>query len=131
MTQFSRSMHVECWGTGVDFLVITPYYILSHAQTKRGAGTLIAPQPIKLVKGALSQLGKQYIWQGHGYWFHGFLGNFAAVYWGTTARWRKMMKVRPIHRTVWARVDDELCSLCGSILVVCPSSNPGGCDVMW
>ncbi len=30
MTQFSRSMHVECWGSGVDFLVVTPFYVVSN-----------------------------------------------------------------------------------------------------
>ncbi len=29
MTQFSRSMKIECWGTGVDFLVVTPFYVVS------------------------------------------------------------------------------------------------------
>ena len=84
-------MHVECWGTGVDFLVVTPYYIVSN-QNKRRGGTLIAPNPSTLVNGTLSQLGKQYIWQGHGYWFHGLLGRVAEIYPGTTSRYRKMMK---------------------------------------
>ena len=49
--------------------------------------------PIELVKGTLAQLGKgPYVWQGHGYWFHGLLGNFASYYWGATDRWKKMMK---------------------------------------
>jgi 17beta-estradiol 17-dehydrogenase / very-long-chain 3-oxoacyl-CoA reductase len=91
ITQFSRSMHVECWGTGVDFLVVTPYYVVSNLY-KRKTGTLIAPMPIELVKGTFADLGKQYIWQGHGYWFHGFLGNLAEIYPGTTSRYRKMMK---------------------------------------
>lgn len=48
--------------------------------------------PIELVKGTLAQLGKgKYVWQGHGYWFHGLLGNMANFYWGATARWKKMM----------------------------------------
>jgi 17beta-estradiol 17-dehydrogenase / very-long-chain 3-oxoacyl-CoA reductase len=91
ITQFSRSMHVECWGTGVDFLVVTPYYVVSNLY-KRKTGTLIAPMPIELVKGTFAQLGKQYVWQGHGYWFHAVLGNLAAIYPGTTSRYRKMMK---------------------------------------
>ena len=90
ITQFSRSMHVECWGTGVDHLAVTPYYVVSNLY-KRKSGTLIAPMPIELVKGTLSQLGKKYIWQGHGYWFHGVLGNFGAYYWGTMDRWKKVM----------------------------------------
>ena len=92
MTQFSRSMHVECWGTGVDFLVVTPFYIVSNLY-KRKSGSLIAPLPIKLVEGTFKQLGKKYIWQSHGYWFHGFIGNVSTYYWGTVARYRTMMVV--------------------------------------
>ena len=90
ITQFSRSMSVECWGTGVDFLVVTPYYIVSNL-FKRKSGTILAPMPDALVKGTLAQLGKKYIWQGHGYWFHGLLGNIAAYYWGTMDRWKVIM----------------------------------------
>jgi hypothetical protein len=93
ITQFSRSMHVESWGTGVDFLVVTPFYVVSNLY-KRKSGTLIAPMPIELVKGTFKQLGKQMIWQGHGYWFHGFIGNFSTYYWDTVHRYRKMMLVR-------------------------------------
>ena len=32
--------------------------------------------------------------KGHGYWFHGLLGNFASYYSGATNRWKKMMKVQ-------------------------------------
>jgi NAD(P)-dependent dehydrogenase (short-subunit alcohol dehydrogenase family) len=91
ITQFSRSMHVECWGTGVDWLVVTPYYIVSNL-FKRKSGTLIAPMASALVSGTFCQLGKQYIWQGHGYWFHGLLAGVAAYWWGTLARWNKIMK---------------------------------------
>lgn len=90
ITQFSRSMQVEAWGTGVDFLVVTPYYIVSNLYKRKG-GTLLAPMPDKLVTGTLSQLGKRYVWQGHGYWFHGVLGFFATYYWGMADRYRKMM----------------------------------------
>jgi len=62
MTQFSRSMKVECWGTGVDFLVVTPFYVVSNLY-KRKTGTIVAPLPIKLVEGSFRQLGKKYIWQ--------------------------------------------------------------------
>lgn len=90
MTQFTRSMHVECWDSGIDFLVVTPFYIVSNLY-KRKSGTVLAPMPSVLVKGALTQLGKKYVWQGHGYWFHGLLGNLASFYPETTRRWRKMM----------------------------------------
>jgi hypothetical protein len=85
-------MHVELWGSGVDFLVVTPFYVVSGLY-KRKEGTLIAPMPIKLIEGTMSQLGKQYVWQGHGYWFHGLLGTLAGYYPGAIARWKKMMKV--------------------------------------
>ena len=90
MTQFTRSMHVENWGTGVDFLVVTPFYVVSNLY-KRSHGTILAPLPDVLVRGTLCQLGKQYIWQGHGYWFHGLMGNVALWYWGMVDRWRKIM----------------------------------------
>lgn len=90
MTQFCRSMHVECWDSGVDFLVVTPFYIVSNLY-KRKTGTLLAPMPNVLVRGTLAQLGKKYVWQGHGYWLHGLLGNLASYYWETARRWRKMM----------------------------------------
>ncbi len=67
ITQFSRSLHVEHWGTGIDFLVVTPYYVVSNLY-KRKAGTWTAPLPIELVKGALRQLGKKFVWEGPGYW---------------------------------------------------------------
>lgn len=62
MTQFSRSMTIECWGTGVDFYVSTPLYVVSNLY-KRKYGTLIAPLPIAVVTGSLAQLGKKYLWQ--------------------------------------------------------------------
>lgn len=75
----------------MDFLVVTPYYIVSNL-FKRKSGTLVAPMATALVRGTFAQLGKQYIWQGHGYWFHGFMANIAQYWWGSTARWNKMMK---------------------------------------
>lgn len=84
-------MKIEWWDSGVDFLAVTPFYVVSNLY-KRKTGTIIAPMPIKLVEGTLSQLGKRYIWQGHGYWFHGFLGNFVSFYWGAVDRNLKMMK---------------------------------------
>jgi hypothetical protein len=55
-------MHVESWGTGVDFLVVTPFYVVSNLYKRKG-GTLIAPMPIALVEGTFKQLGKKMIWQ--------------------------------------------------------------------
>eukprot|EP01034_Spumella_vulgaris_P028591 gene28591-35474_t len=90
MTQFSRSMKIECWGTGVDFLVVTPFYVVSNLY-KRKTGTVIAPMPIELVKGTLAQVGKKWVFQGHGYWFHGVLGALGNYWWGAAERNRKMM----------------------------------------
>jgi hypothetical protein len=48
--------------------------------------------PIVLIRGTLSQLGKQgYVWEGHGYWFHGLLGNLGSILWLSVSRYRKMM----------------------------------------
>jgi hypothetical protein len=82
-------MHVECWGTGVDFLAVTPYKVQGGGTTH---GTLISPMPSKLVQGTMAQLGKQYVWQCHGYWFHGLLGHLANYYPSVTSRYRKMMR---------------------------------------
>lgn len=92
MTQFTRSLKIEWWESGVDFLAVTPFYVVSNLY-KRKEGTIIAPMPEKLIEGTLAQLGKRYIWEGHGYWFHGFLGNFAEIYPYTVERNLKMMKV--------------------------------------
>ena len=90
MTQFTRSMHIENWDNGVDFLVVTPFYVVSNLY-KRTSGTLIAPLPDVLVRGTLSQIGKKYVWQAYGYWFHSILGNVALWYWDMVSRWRQIM----------------------------------------
>ena len=61
VTQFSRSMHLECWGSGVDFYVVTPFYVRPERH-RRGA-SLFMPVARTLVLGTLSQIGKPYIWQ--------------------------------------------------------------------
>ena len=60
MTQFSRSLQIENWESGVNFLVVTPFYIVSNLY-KRKSGTVIAPMPIELVRGTMAQLGMLYI----------------------------------------------------------------------
>jgi len=90
MTQFSRSLSVESWDTGIDYLVVTPFYIVSNL-FKRKSGTIIAPMPSVLVKGTLQNVGKKWVWQTHGYWFHGAIGAFATYWWGMCSRYRKMM----------------------------------------
>lgn len=62
MTQFTRSMKLECWNTGVDFYVCTPFYIVSNLY-KRKSGNLISPMPIELIKGTMQQLGKKHVFQ--------------------------------------------------------------------
>jgi len=76
ITQFSRSMHVENLYNGIDFLVVTPLYVVSNL-FKKDAGTFWWPMPIKLVEGTFAQLGKKMVYQGHGYWVHGFLSYLA------------------------------------------------------
>ena len=64
MTQFSRSMHVECWGTGVVFYVVTPFYVVSNLCKKKKGRSMDSPiDPEVLVEGTLAQLGKQFVWQ--------------------------------------------------------------------
>ena len=72
MTQFSRSMHMEYFRTGIDILCVMPLFVVSQKYRKE-KGTLFAPMPIALVKGTFHQLGKKYFWQANGYWFHTFL----------------------------------------------------------
>jgi hypothetical protein len=50
-------MHVEMWGSGVEFYAATPMYVVSNLY-KRRQGSLFAPMPIELVKGVLSQIGE-------------------------------------------------------------------------
>lgn len=64
MTQFTRSMHVECWGTGVDFYAATPFYVVSNLCKKKKGNSWTSPiEPILLVEGVMAQLGKKYLWQ--------------------------------------------------------------------
>lgn len=65
-------MHVENLYNGIDFLVVTPLYVVSNL-FKKDTGTFWWPMPIKLVEGTFAQLGKKMVYQGHGYWVHGFL----------------------------------------------------------
>lgn len=85
-------MHIELLGTGVDFLAVTPLYVVSNLY-KKESGTLAAPLPDRLVEGTLAQLGKPYVWQGHGYWFHGFQGFVTSFYWGAVDNSVWKMKV--------------------------------------
>ena len=62
MTQFTRSLKIENWHTGIDFYVVTPFYVVSNLY-KRKSGTIVAPMPIKLVEGTFAQLGKKNIIQ--------------------------------------------------------------------
>jgi hypothetical protein len=50
-------MHVELYGSGVDFYVATPMYVVSNLY-KREEGSLFAPMPRQFVKGVMGQLGQ-------------------------------------------------------------------------
>lgn len=65
-------MHVEHLRDGVDFLVVMPLYVVSNL-FRKDTGSFFWPMPIKLVEGTFAQLGKKMVYQGHGYWVHGFL----------------------------------------------------------
>lgn len=91
MTEFTQSLKVEYWDTGIDFYVITPFYFVSNLY-KRKQGTIIAPLPIKVVEGAFSQLGKKLVLQGHGYYFHGLLYYMICLYPFANQRWKGTMK---------------------------------------
>lgn len=81
MTQFSRSMHVEMWGSGVEFYAATPMYVVSNLY-KRKQGSLFAPMPIELVKGILSQIGKAHYIRDTFYYRYNILinGTHACVF---------------------------------------------------
>ena len=78
IVQYSRSLHMEYMNTGIDILVITPFYFVSN-KYRKDKGTLFAPMPIELVKGGFQQLGKVGLWQAHGYWVHGIVGKFQEI----------------------------------------------------
>lgn len=69
-------MHVENLHNGIDFLVVTPLYVVSNL-FRKGKGDIFWPLPIKLVEGTFAQLGKKMVYQGHGYWMHGLLSLIA------------------------------------------------------
>jgi len=54
MTQLTRSLHIESWGTGVAFLAVTPF---------DNFGPLTATNEETLVHTVITQVGKQYFWQ--------------------------------------------------------------------
>ena len=64
---------MENMDTGVDILVVTPFYFVSNKYRKE-KGTWLAPLPMTIVNGSLAQLGKKHLWQAHGYWFHALIG---------------------------------------------------------
>ena len=52
-------MHVECWGTGLDFYAATPFYVVSNLCKKKKSSSWLSPiEPTVLVEGVMSQLGK-------------------------------------------------------------------------
>ena len=65
MNQFSRSLTFEYQKFGIEFKVITPFYIVSNLY-KRRSGSLIAPMPETLISGILQLIGKTNIYETHG-----------------------------------------------------------------
>lgn len=54
MTQLTRSLHIESWGTGVAFLAVTPFDNFE----------MLTVQDVEVVvETSLTQIGKQYFWQ--------------------------------------------------------------------
>jgi primosomal protein N' len=49
-------MHVECWGSGVDFLVVTPFYIVSNLYKRKVRILLSRFAPNILEQGLLHDL---------------------------------------------------------------------------
>jgi len=109
MTQFTRSMHVECWGTGVDFYVACPFYVRTKLCKAKPSRALNSPiKPILLIEGIMSQLGKKYVWQGNGYWLHGLLQNAGLYSWRTvTNNLRRCVANRERYRKKMAGKKDE------------------------
>lgn len=77
MVQFSRSLKIEWWDSGVDFYVVTPFYVVSNLY-KRKTGTIIAPMPDKLVKVPSYSF----------VWFLSFTDMFLG--WENRAHWRRL-----------------------------------------
>ncbi len=74
ITQYSRSLHWEYINAGIDILVVMPMYVVSNKYRKT-EGTIFAPMPIKVVEGTFLHLGKKFVFQVHGYWFHTLIGS--------------------------------------------------------
>jgi len=92
MTQFTRSMHVECWGSGVDFYAAMPFYVVTNlCKKKRGNSWLSPIEPISLIEGIMCQIGKQFVWQGNGYWLHGLQQILVWYSWRSVVNMRNRM----------------------------------------
>jgi len=78
ITQYSRSLNLEYRKTGIDILVVTPFYFVSN-KYRKDKGSLMAPMPDVILKGSFAQLGKSGLWQAHGYWFHCIIGKWQEI----------------------------------------------------
>lgn len=78
ITQYSRSLHFEYLNTGIDILVVTPFYFVSN-KYRKNVGTLFAPLPDVILRGAFSQLGKKGVYQVHAYWYHCIIGRLQEI----------------------------------------------------
>lgn len=57
-------MHIECWGSGVDFYVACPFYVATAlCKRKKGSGINDPIEANQLVDGVMAQIGKKYVWQ--------------------------------------------------------------------
>ena len=128
-------MHVEHWGTGIDFYVATPLYVVSNLY-KRQEGSLFAPLPEVFVRGVMCQLGKttkqctfclhvseltvfialgkgKFMSVGHGYWFHGVLGFLSSLNPLAPARRLSSIKVRSGESDAFAATMTDFCDRLG------------------
>lgn len=85
ITQYSRSLNLEYRKSGIDILVVTPFYFVSN-KYRKDSGTLLAPMPDVILKGSFAQLGKSGVWQAHSYWFHAVIG-----------RWQELNPFAPLN----------------------------------
>ena len=89
---------MEYWRSGVDILVVTPFYFVSNKYRKE-KGSLMAPMPIAILKGGFAQLGKRGLWQCHGYWFHCIIGKWQEINpWAPINAMRRMESHRENYR---------------------------------
>ena len=103
ITQYSRSLHLEFLKTGVDILVVTPFYFVSN-KYRAEKGSLLAPMPDVILNGSFAQLGKKGLWQAHGYWFHCIIGKWQEL--NPVAPYNALMRMEA-HREKFRRKKEK------------------------